>query len=133
MTYVDVGAAIETVLGTISELNIVYEYEAKQLKKYPAATVSASSHTDVFNDTASNLRTFVFTIRLYYRTDTDEDAESILRELTDRVIVAIETDTTLASTADFTLPTEGRWLFIEREVPVRVVELTVQAVIHIAR
>lgn len=133
MTYVSIGSQLKGILDSISEFNVVYEYEEKELAKYPAATITALSHTDEFNDTAANNRVFTFNIRLYFRTDTEEDAESILRDLTDKVIVAVENDVTLDNTVDFARPTGARWLFQEREVPVRVVEVTIEVVKRVAR
>ena len=125
MTYVSLGLALETILNTIVEFNAVYNYEPKELLKYPTATVTALSHEDIFSDTATNTRVFTFTIRLYYRTDLEDDAESILRDLADKVIVALEADPTLSGACDFAKPTKASWTYSEREVPVRIVEMTI--------
>jgi hypothetical protein len=105
MSYSAIGTQIKTILLTISDFNIIYGYEPKELLKYPSATVTASSHADSFSSTAKNLRTFKFDIRLYFRTDTAEDAEGILRDLADQ----------------------------EREVPVRVVEIVIECLERLPR
>ena len=133
MSYSSIGTQIKTVLLTISDFNLVYGYEPKELLKYPCATVTASSHADIFATTASNQRTFKFDIRLYFRTDTAEDAEGILRDLADQVIVAFEANPTLNGSCDFARPISGNWLFQEREVPVRVVEIVIECLKRLNR
>ena len=125
--YVTIGDEIKTILDTITEFKVVYAYEAKELSKYPSATVTALAHTDEFIDTHHNTRLYQFAIRLYYRNDSGADAESVLRDLADKVITAIETNVTLNGACDFAHPLEGTWTFAEREVPVRVAEITIQA------
>lgn len=133
MTYVSIAAGIVAKLGTVTELEQVYNHEPKELAKFPCATVTAFSHTDVFADTAANTRQFTFMIRLYFRTDTAQDAETVLRNVADKVIAKIESDVTLNGSCDFARPSEGRWLFQQREVPVRVVEITIEALKRLNR
>ncbi len=127
MSYVSISAQIVALLQTITELNQVYAYEPKELNKYPCATVSALSHKDEFNDTAANIRKFTFIIRIYTRTDSASDAESVMQNVVDKVMAKIESSVTLNGTCDFARPTEARWMYGEREVPVRICELTVEA------
>lgn len=133
MSYVAIGTEIKNVLLTITDFNLVYGYEPKELLKYPSATVTASSHEDSFSSTSKNQRNYKFAIRLYYRTDTAEDAEGILRDLTDQVIIILEANPSLNGSCDFARPISANWLYQEREVPVRVVEITLEALVRLPR
>ncbi len=133
MSYTSIRAGIVSMLQTVSGIQQVYNYEAKELAKYPAATVTNLSHKNLFADTARNRRQYSFMIRLYFRTDVAQDAETILSTITDAVIVKIESDPTLGGVCDFAEPSEGKWLFQEREVPLRLVEIVVTAMKQVLR
>ena len=126
MSYVNIAQQLVIILQSISDLAAVYNHEPKELKDYPCATVSAASHKDAFSDTAANRRIYIFTVRLYFRTDVAQDAETVLRGLADSVIGMIESNVTLNGVCDFAKPTEGTWDYQEREVPVRVCILTIE-------
>jgi|SRR3990172_39566 len=129
MGYTTIGQALFDILDALvgSALKIAYNYEPKTLEKYPSATVVALSHSNVYNDTAANRREMVFTIRIYYRTE-ETDYENAMRASVDTIIESIEADPTLGGACDFAEPTESRWLFQEREVPVRVCEMTINCI-----
>lgn len=133
MSYTSIGTQIKSVVSGISDFNVIYGYEPKELLKYPSATITASSHADSFVTTSSNQRIYRFNVRLYYRTDTAEDAEGILRDLADQVIVALEANPTLSGSCDFARPISGNWIYQEREVPVRVVEIVIECLVRMAR
>ena len=125
--YTAIGDELKTILETITDFKIVYAYEAKELNKYPCATVTALAHTDEFIDTHHNTRLYSFAIRLYYRNDESANAERVLRALADEVITTVEGNVTLNNVVDWANPTSAIWTFAEREVPVRVAEITVEA------
>lgn len=125
--YTAIGTALKTLLETISDFKIVYAHEAKELNQYPCATVTALSHNDEFIDTHHNTRHYQFSIRLYYRNDESANAESVLRGLADDVITTVEGDPTIGGSCDFAQPLEGAWTWAEREVPVRVCDITISA------
>jgi|WetSurSiteA1Bulk_404760.scaffolds.fasta_scaffold76058_3 hypothetical protein len=133
MSYSSIGSAIYSTLQGITDFNQVYNYEPKELLKYPCGTVTATSHSDTFSSTASNQRIFRFTIRLYFRTDTAQDAEGVLRDLADQVISTIEANTSLSGSCDFARPISGNWAYQEREVPVRVVEIVIECLKRLPR
>jgi hypothetical protein len=132
MSYEDIGNAIYSMLGGITEFDIVYNYEPNELKKFPCATVSALSHANTFNDTAANRREFLFVVRVYFRRDMT-DYENVMRKVVDLIITTIEADPSLTGACDFAEPTESKWLFQEREVPVRVCEVTINAIKRLNR
>lgn len=127
MSYTTIAAGIVSLLGTIPSIKVVYPYEPKELVQYPAATVSSAEHTTAFSDTAHNKREYHFAVRLYFRADIESDAETVLRTVTDDVLTALASDTTLGGSCDWAIDTAAKWFFQEREVPVRMVELTIAA------
>lgn len=127
MSYSNIATAIYNLLGEITELKAVYSKEPAELLKYPCATVSSFGHQNIFSDTAANKRKYSHIIRIYYKQDSDNTAETILRSIADLVITKVEGNLTLQSTCDFATPSEGVWKQGEREVPVKVVEITVDA------
>lgn len=133
MSYVAIGTEIKNLLTTITEIKVVYDHEPKELKQYPASTVTALGHQNKPFDTGGNKRIYQFMIRTYYRTDVAADAESILRDLADKIITKLEGSVTLNGSCDFTNATEGKWFFGEKEVPVRWHEIMVEATKHVHR
>lgn len=133
MGYVSITAAIVSVLNSVSDIQVVYNHEPKELEKYPSATVTALSHANVFEDLAANKRVYRHKIVLYFRTDIAQDAESILQALADEVITALEHDTTLGGVTDITNPSGGKWAYQQRELPVRLIEITVSSMQRVVR
>lgn len=134
MSYISLNTALQTKLATIAGLT-VFGKEPKQVGTYPAAAVSALSHTNAFEDLASNKRMYTFIIRFYFRTDeaNDPDYEAILEGIVDSAITAIEHDVTLGGACDWAKPTNAKWAYGEKEVPVRVCELTVEMITRVIR
>jgi len=133
MSYVAISYAIVSLLSEITELLAVYSKEPAELLKYPCATVSSISHQNVPNDTAANRRCYSHIIRLYYKLDSANDAEGILRSIADLVIDKLESHVSLNDTCDYSTPSKGIWRSAEREVPVKVVEITIDAYKRINR
>jgi hypothetical protein len=131
MSYVSIAEQLVQILNDIESIEVVYDHEPKELGKYPAACVTALGHKNSFNDTVANKREFSFMIRLYHYIDSGEDgaidSEQILRQVTDDVISAIESNITLNNSCDWADPSEGKFLYQERELPMRLVEITVTA------
>lgn len=129
VAYKPIKDAIVTILNTVDSLRVVYGKEEKSLGQFPAACVSAASHTAELHDTVSNRKHYQHYVRLYFRTDetNDADYEDVLESVADEVIAALEHDVTLGGVVDWSLPTSGRWDFGEKETPVRYLELIVQS------
>jgi len=132
MSYHDIGEGIYNLLDEVTELAHIYNYEPNELRDFPCATITALQHTNTFADTASNNREFQFMVRLYFRRD-QSDYEDIMRKLVDLIIVAIEADPTLDGNCNYAIPTEARWLYQEKEVPVRICEMTITANVRLNR
>jgi hypothetical protein len=117
MGYVTIATRLVSLLGEISGLT-AYDHEPKELGSYPCATVQAAGHRNRFNDTAANLRQYSFAIRLFYD---------------DRIPLDLEANVVAAGVWDLTQPTEAVWLFAEREVPVRIAEITIDIKVRVNR
>jgi hypothetical protein len=76
---------------------------------------------------AANKRVYTFAVRCFVRTDNAADAERILRITVDKIITALESNVTLNSACDFASPTKGQFQFIERETPMLVCDITIEA------
>lgn len=125
MGYVSIAAKLVELLQEITDLAVVYDYDPEKLEQFPAATITAQGHQNSFLDTAANDRRFSFLIRLFYRLDVDQDAETTLRDLTDQVIAKLEANVVVQGVWDMAMPTEATFLKDKREVDVEIVELTV--------
>lgn len=128
MGYVTIAAQLKSLLEGVSGLNAVYDYDAKELKKYPAATITAQGHQGAFSDLQANRHEYAFVIRIYYQTEDAASAESVMRTVVDAVMNEIETHTTLNDTCSWARPSEASWGFLEREVPLRYAQITVRTV-----
>lgn len=135
LAYKPIKDAIVSKLQTVESLDVVYAKEEKILGSFPAATVSAKSHEGQFEDTVSNLKTYEHFIRLYFRTDENNDAdyEDVLETVADSVIYALEHDITLGGVVDWAMPTSGIWKFGQKEVPVRYLEITFTSKARVVR
>ena len=133
--YKPIKDAIVAILGTVPALKVVYGKEEKALAQFPAATVSAKEHTAELHDTTANLKTYAHYVRLYFRTDDENnpDYEDILETTADAVITALEHDMTLGGVVDWSLPTQGVWRNVEKETPVRMLEITLMSRARVVR
>lgn len=132
--YKTIGDAIFTILQTLTtNFSGFYNYEPKELKNYPALTVSVLGHSNDPYDTAGNKREYSFMVRVYTRTDDASYGEDSMRQCLDAVITALEGNVSLNSICDFNRATKGKVFYQEREVPVRVGEITIVAVKRVNR
>ena len=136
--YKPIKDAIVSILGTVSSLKVVYGKEEKAIKKFPAACVSAKEDIEDFNSVGeggSNEARYQHYIRLYFRTDeaNDPDYEDILETCADDVKQALRSNITLNGTCEYAYPASGAWLDGQKEVPVRVYQITQASAVHIKR
>lgn len=132
MGYEAISEKIVELLETIEGLT-VYDHEPRTLGSFPCATVQAAGHRNRFHDTAANARQFSFAIRLFYDDKVPRDAETILRAYADQVIQILEANVTVPGVWDVAQPTEAVWRFAEREIPVRIAEITADFRVRVNR
>lgn len=131
--YNNVATQLISILQAVTSLNAVYDGEQKELANYPAACVSFVGHTNRINDTGGNRRTVSYMIRIYYRSADATDAEQTVRNVADDVLEALEANVTLNGACDWATATAGKGFYAERELPVRGIEITLDANLHVLR
>ena len=124
MGYVAITAKIMELLGEISGIEKLYAYNPNELEVYPAVTVTAIGHKNRHNDTASNIRSYQYLIRVFYRLDQDDDAEGIVQDLTDQITEKLEANVTSNPEWHLAKPTEAVFRTGDRELPILVSEIT---------
>lgn len=122
---------IVTKLQGISGLNGVYNYEPDKptAGQYPFATVTPVSFEGEFADTVRNKRTYVFSVRVYQeRMEAgfgNSKAERLVREMSDEILTAFDSDTTLSGALLYVKPAHGDLTYENRELgDTRVIEIT---------
>lgn len=133
--YKTIKDQLVAILQTVSSLKVVYGKEEKAIKQFPAACVSAKEHSAQLHDTVSNLKQYQHYVRLYFRTDeqNDPDYEDVLESVADDVISVLEHNLTLNGVVDWALPTTGTWRNVAKESPVRMLELVITSKARVVR
>jgi hypothetical protein len=115
---------IVTQLSSISNVQAVYDYERSNFTGFPAATVTCSGNENEYDTTASNMRTFAFTIRLYEQIEdvpqldnisdnAKERAERIMGDLIGAVLEKFDEFYLFNSQADYMLATPSAWGYVK--------------------
>jgi hypothetical protein len=136
--YKSVKDQLVSILQGISSLKIVYGKEPKTITQFPAACVSAESDTEDFNSmgaSGTNEVEIRHHIRVYFRTDeaNDPDYEDILESTVDDIKQALRANITLNGVCEYATPAGGTWRNVEKEVPVRMYDMTTHASLHLRR
>ena len=125
MGYVTIAAKIVELVDEITALDQVFNYEPDTLGVYPCATVTAVGHQSALPDIAArHVPSSSSSSASTTAWIENQDAETILRDLTDQVIAKLETNVVVAGVWDIARPTEAVFRTGEREVPVQVAEIT---------
>ena|SRR3972149_1512403 len=92
MSWKTLRPQMKDLLDTISTLQEVSKAPKIKFNGYPAAHVVPSENTGDYETTSENIRTYAFTIRLFYDTkqSTIEEAYTALEEVVDQVIDAFD-------------------------------------------
>ena len=123
----------------ISLFEVVSGKEEKKLKAFPAACVTAKEHSSDFYTVGkggSNNRVYHHYIRLYFRTDenNDPDYEDVLELVADWVIFTLEQNSDPVSGVwDWMIPISGVWGEGEKQTPLRVFEIVVASTLKASR
>lgn len=135
MSYVAIEEKLVELVTEITEIQVVYNRDAKELKDYPAATVTALGHENSFQSVGvggGNNRMFSFAIRVFYPTSS-EDVDGIIRDIADKVIVKLESNVKAEGVWDIMRPTRARFFYPERETPLLASEITVDIQKYVLR
>jgi hypothetical protein len=92
MSWAILRPQVKDVLDTIGTLQEVSDSPKIRFSGYPAAHVVPSENTNDYETTSENIRTYAFTVRVFYDTKETpiEDAFSALEEVVDNVIDAFD-------------------------------------------
>jgi hypothetical protein len=124
------------VVNNISLLPTVSGREEKKLTSFPAACVTAKEHSSSFESLDANKRVYEHYIRLYFRTDeqNDPDYEDVLELVADQVIFTLEQNfKPIDGIWDWSIPISGVWGEGEKDMPLRVFEIVVASTLHVKR
>ena len=121
---------IETLLNTVSTIQEVSRAPKIRFNGYPSAHIVPSENSNDYETTTENLRTYTFTVRLFYdiKQTSIEDALTALEEVVDSVIDLFDQEDLKGSTTrtlGLNLPTgytfiniwasPGRWGVLDEE------------------
>lgn len=118
---------------TDGDVKIVYDEEPKTLVTMPAAVLRFTGSTSEIHDTAANMRTIEFTIRVYVKALNLVAAEDDVINVTQAIVTKIEADPTLTNTVLQTLCKETPIIAEERDVPVFYADLLIECKLRVNR
>jgi len=106
-----IRSQIKTLLQTVSEVAVVYDYRAVSLSGYPAIIFDLTNEDGTMLDDANNLRVLTFTIWIVCELPVkgEDLAKTILDNTTKSVINVLElkANDTLSGTVDWIMPVMG--------------------------
>lgn len=132
--FTSLSSSLATLLGTISEIEVVYEYEANAADAYPAAMIIATGNDAEYASTNSNDRWFNFTVRIIQEIPQQgsAEAERILKAAVDNTITAIDNDFSLGGSVQMVEAVTSSWGRDDREAGIiRFADLLVRVMIQV--
>lgn len=107
-----IRAQIKTLLETVTELQVVYDYRNPTITGYPAVIFDMTNEEGTMLDDSNNVRVITFTLWIICELPVkgESQAKTILDNATKAVINKLEAkaNDTLAGTVDWTMPTMGQ-------------------------
>ncbi len=107
-----IRAQIKTLLETVTELQVVYDYRNPTITGYPAVIFDMTNEEGTMLDDTSNVRVITFTLWVICELPVkgEDLAKTILDNATKAVINKLEAkaNDTLGGTVDWTMPTMGQ-------------------------
>ena len=135
----DLVTLIDTKISAVTGIHAVYNYDPASPDdgKYPYATIRFEGSKAEFGSTNRNIRSFAFKVTVFIdRTKAgfgNGKAERLLREITDEIVVAFDTDTTLNGGVLKVEPIEVRTDFADTEIgDTRVAEYLIDCTLAVA-
>lgn len=121
-TIAEISAVIKTKIesikdGGVSIFGEVKDYRDSNFQNYPAVLITAEGFTGETIDTNRIERPFRFKVELWQEQSRKgkEEAASIMRTITDRVIQAFDQDPDLGGEMEIVNPVSGEFDFSDRE------------------
>jgi len=136
----NVKTKLQTILETVSLLQVVYPYEKEDSLGTPFATITRSAKENDYETTSENRRVYAFVVRLFVERkgatgskSNPNDCEAALDALEDAVIDELDANHRLSGltvntgyTYLFMEAVPSVWGYVGRENEYRVAELTVR-------
>lgn len=117
--------AIKTKLEGLSSIDEVNMYERTGFEGYPAVNVTIQGNDSTAESTASNLRQYIATVRVFIDLEgnplvetfnnSKEQTETIMSDCVDDILDAFDTDTTLGGIVEMTAAAPSKWGYVEVE------------------
>ncbi len=110
-SFTAIRSAIETKLGTVSELAVVKDFHTLKTSGYPLATFEPSGHENSFLSNTDNFREYAFDIIIQQEMENvgRDDAIRILAATVDAVITAFDEDFSLGGVVQWCTPIPSNW------------------------
>ncbi len=132
MGYNSIWTSIKTILLNLvwswKPLQAVYNYDVKTSEVFPYAIISTKDWVEDIIDTANNISTKNFTIRVINVNKNVEVMEDMMRTLCDSIIAELrkEANETLWGTVYKFIPFTIQWWWAEWELPTRMFEIWIE-------
>lgn len=115
-----ISAKIVTMLGTLSNLNGVYDYRPDKPTsgQYPYAVVIQNEFSGRFGDTIRNIRIYTFKVSVFQERVSfgNSKAERLTREIIDAILTLFDNNTTLGGMVLFVKPVRGNLNYEDSEI-----------------
>lgn len=110
-SFTSLRSAIETKLGTISEIGEVKDSHQTEFDTYPGVTFEPSGHENNYFTNTDNERRYSFDIIVHQEMEHAgrDKAVEILASVVDAIVTAFDADPTLGGAADFCLALPSSW------------------------
>jgi hypothetical protein len=111
-----------------TKLQAVYNYDAKSSEVFPYAIITTKDGAEDMLDTASNLMTYNFLVRVVNINKDVSALEWVMRQLCDDILAELrkEANETLSWTVDLFLPSQVTWGWADWSEPTRIFEINIE-------
>lgn len=110
-----------TLIPSITTIRVanIFDYEPTDLGGYPSVTITSQEILGKFLDNSRNERTFRFSIRVFIDRNAQNfgslNAETILRTVSDEMILKIDADPTLGGNCTYTKVAGIKYGYVNRQ------------------
>lgn len=118
-----IRAAIKSKLESLDSIGEVNMYERTGFEEYPAVNVTISGNDADPNSSSYNLRTYIFTIRVFIdlagnpvnagQDNSKAQTETYMADVVDDILNAFDTDGTLTNSVDNVRAAPSKWGYVE--------------------
>jgi len=108
---------IQVIKDNCDKTDTVSYCDSSKFSNYPAIVVSPSDNEADFSSSQEDQYTFIFNIQVHQLISDagQEQAEKIVEEILDQLLVVFKDHGILAAACDWTTPAVSQWLYQDRE------------------